>query len=397
MMPGSMYLQLVIGQGIGPAARWVTHHSVRRNGQALLHRTQAAGDLPPVLHGGRRLGLAVPGAFVEPVPGAVRRRQDAGARRVHPRMGCSRPGIRLSRGADLFAPRLAHPHPPACGLPDHPENRPFRTRLRPLPDHVRRGKAPLSHGSGGRAGHHGLGGIHGGQAEKLEMAGVFHRGRHRAGIRRSLCASSHAFGPAFHRANPPDPHPVDRADRTHGGCAARRGHRPAIGSGPDVRRHGPSLLGGHRRVHRPDHHRGGQPHPLQARDSDPVAPRHADRGHRVRQQLRLLHELRHRPGPCHRHHRHILRSQVLHGRHQERGGRGARHIERPVPPAARPGGLQFLDLHRNLRVLHPGVRGTLRVGWSPTFRGFSFWATVSSTRLLFPTLRRAWRESPASS
>ncbi|HSL40705.1 MAG TPA: peptide transporter, partial [Desulforhopalus sp.] len=24
MMPGSMYLQLVIGQGIGPAARWVT-------------------------------------------------------------------------------------------------------------------------------------------------------------------------------------------------------------------------------------------------------------------------------------------------------------------------------------------------------------------------------------
>jgi hypothetical protein len=74
---------------------------------------------------------------------------------------------------------------------------------------------------------------------------------------------------------------------------------------PAFRRHGAAVLGGHRRTGRTGDHHGGKPPAVRTRHTAPLARRHGHGGNGVCQQLRLLHELRHRAGAFHRRHRHM--------------------------------------------------------------------------------------------
>ncbi len=89
MMPGSMYLQLVIGQGIGPRRQMGNNYSFRRNSQTLIHRTQAAGNFSALLYGWCGIGLTFLWIAMATVPCAIRCGSNVGTDRIYPYLGCS--------------------------------------------------------------------------------------------------------------------------------------------------------------------------------------------------------------------------------------------------------------------------------------------------------------------
>jgi hypothetical protein len=75
MMPGSMYLQLVIGTGIGPAARWVTIILFAELAKRSYTELKQQEIFP------------LSGAALEPISGPVGCSQDVGTHRIHPWVG----------------------------------------------------------------------------------------------------------------------------------------------------------------------------------------------------------------------------------------------------------------------------------------------------------------------
>jgi hypothetical protein len=201
MMPGSMYLQLVIGTGIGPAARWVTiilfaeiakrsYTELKQQEIFLLYYMAGAALASPLQ------GLLWNQYLVQSDAAVM-----LGLTEYIPTWVAPASGIGIPGRAHLFPPRLDDPDPAAGGCPDHSAHRPVRVGIRPLPHHLGCGKTALSHGTGGGFGHHGPGRIHRGEAEKLEMAGLLHRRGHRAGC----SAASMSCCPRFPDCCSPSP------------------------------------------------------------------------------------------------------------------------------------------------------------------------------------------------
>ena len=312
MMPGSMYLQLVIGTGIGPAARWVTiilfaelakrSYSDLKQQEIFLLYYMAGAALHTPFQGllwnqylvqsdaARMLGVT------EFIPSWVA-----------PPLESIALVERTFFHRDWLIPILLLIGTQIITRVDQ-----FGSGLCPLSDHLRRRETALPHGAGGRAGDHGAGRIHRGAREQLEVAGVLHR-RHA-----SDCCSARVYVllPALSGLVLIEPIrliPIPWIELT----LHTEDWLPAVATGIQldlglvfIGMVLPfwAVMGGLGGL---DHHDRRQPHPLPTRHPHPLAPRHADRRDDLRQQLRLLPELRHRAGAGHRPDRGLARRPVL--------------------------------------------------------------------------------------
>ena len=254
MMPGSMYLQLVIGQGIGPAARWVTiilfaeiakrAHSELKQQEIFLLYYMAGAALASPFSGllwnqylvqsdaARMLGLTeyIP-TWVAPGPESMSMIERTFLHRDWMIPILLLVGSQIIQRIDQFGLGYA-----LFRITSDVEKLPF-----PMAPVAALGTMALAESTEEKK-------------SGWKWRGFFHRRRYRAGIRRRLRTAAGCLGTDLHRGNPSHPHTLDRADQPYRSGAPGRSHGSAARPGTGLRRHGAALLGSHWRTHRTAHH-----------------------------------------------------------------------------------------------------------------------------------------------
>jgi hypothetical protein len=258
MMPGSMYLQLVIGTGIGPAARWVTiilfaelakrSYTELKQQEIFLLYYMAGAALSTPFQGllwnqylvqsdaARMLGVTefIP-AWVAPSPGS-----DSLVERTFFHRDWMIPilllvGTQIIQRIDQFGLGYA-----LFRITSDVEKLPF-----PMAPVAALGTMALAESTEDKQ-------------KSWKWRVFFNRRRYRSGLWSDLCVAAHSIGPYSHGADPSDSDSLGRTDRlyrrsTAGGC-----HRDSAGSGPGFYRYGAAFLGGHRRSGGDTDYRGCQ-------------------------------------------------------------------------------------------------------------------------------------------